>query len=204
VLAGGRAPHAFLRAGPGGAVIAVERFEPVRPDASVVVAQVAREPVGAAAAAATPPAASIEVLVERDDRLPAATAAAKLRRYDHMLSGWGTQAGRLARARSGLPVVVFLCRSRARARECARAADAVVVAGQAYAGEYPADWMYPGRNRILFAAERDAHEGCLDAYGLSALPPAVRRRAAGGDPHAQAAEPQLRPLPLQAGVAEVS
>ena len=40
---------------------------------------------------------------------------------------------------------------------------------RAYAGEYPFDWEYPGRERILFASERDMHEGLLHAYGVPRL-----------------------------------
>ena len=51
---------------------------------------------------------------------------------------------------------------------------------RAYAGEYPHDWEYPGRAAILFAAERDVHEGSLLAYGVQRLPPDVRASALGG------------------------
>lgn len=81
-------------------------------------------------------------------------------------------------------MVVFVCRDRARARESARRADAVLCACRAYAGEYPVDWEYPGREQIVFASERDVHEGVLYAYGVTRVPPAVRVRAAHGDPRA--------------------
>ncbi len=45
---------------------------------------------------------------------------------------------------------------------------------RAYAGEYPLDWEYPGRAGIVFASERDVHEGCLLAYGVPRLPREVR------------------------------
>ena len=80
--------------------------------------------------------------------------------------------------------MVFVCRDRARARECTRFADAALKACRAYAGEYPFDWEYPGRQSILFASERDMHEGLLRAYGVQLLPPAVRVMAAHGDPRA--------------------
>jgi hypothetical protein len=83
-----------------------------------------------------------------------------------------------------IPVVVFVCRDRARARACARSADATLRACRAYAGDYPFDWEYPARERIMFASERDAHEGILQAYGVPRLPPAVRVAAARGDPRA--------------------
>jgi hypothetical protein len=77
---------------------------------------------------------------------------------------------------------VFVCRDRPRARECARRADRVLTSCMAYAGEHPHDWEYPGRERIMFAAERDAHDGCLRAWGVPPLPPEVRVAATGGDP----------------------
>jgi hypothetical protein len=53
---------------------------------------------------------------------------------------------------------------------------------RAYAGEYPFDWEYPGRDRVRFVAERDVHEGLLGGYRVPPLPPDVRVSAAGEDP----------------------
>ena len=164
-LPGGRVPHDFLRTDSSGARIEVERFETVRPDASIVVPEPQAD------------LPAIELLVERDDRVSVGSAAAKLERYDHLLAGWSLCAARFARRGAPRPLVVFLCRDRPRARECARGADHVLVACRAYAGEHPHDWEYPGRAAILFAAERDIHEGLLLAYGVAALPPEVRAAA---------------------------
>ncbi|HEV3320680.1 MAG TPA: replication-relaxation family protein [Solirubrobacteraceae bacterium] len=179
-LPGGRAPHDFLRTDAAGVRVQVERFETVRPDASIELRGVC-------------------LLIERDDRLPVGPAAAKLERYDHLLAGWAVCTPRFA-GRSSIgrgarsPVAVFLCRDRPRARECARLADHVLCACRAYAGEHPRDWQYPGRAAILFAAERDAHEGMLCAYGVPRLPPAVRVADAGGDPRARGAACEEREL----------
>jgi hypothetical protein len=154
-LPGGRTPHGFLRTDPAGTRVEVERFETVRPDASIEVA-------------------GVELLIELDDRLPSGGGAAKLERYDHLLAGWVLAAPRFARRGAPQPLVVFLCRDRRRARECARRADHVLGACRAYAGEHPHDWEYPGRAAILFTAERDVHEGSLLAYGVPRLPPDVR------------------------------
>lgn len=163
-LPGGRTPHDFLRTSDSGARVEVKRFQSIRPDATL-------RPTGAC-----------ELLVEFDDRLPNGLGAAKLERYDHFIAGWSAHLGRYSRPGAELPLVVFVCRDRARARECARRADSVLTACRAYAGEYPADWEYPGRDRIVFAHERDAHEGVLYAWGVPRLPPDVRVAAAGGDP----------------------
>jgi hypothetical protein len=66
-------------------------------------------------------------------------------------------------------------------------ADALLGACRACPGEPPAQWEYPGRERIVFAAERDAHVGSLSAYAVTRLPPAVRAGVAGGDPNARLA-----------------
>jgi hypothetical protein len=71
----------------------------------------------------------------------------------------------------------------------------VLRACRAYAGEYPLDWEYPGRERILFVAERDVHEGLLYAYGVPRLPPNVRVSAAHGDPRAGEATVESRQIP---------
>jgi Replication-relaxation len=192
-LPGGRAPHDFLRTDSAGARVEVERFETVRPDASV---ELPPAPGGRAGAA------GMCLLVERDDRLSTRShqsAAAKLERYDHLLAGWSVCAPRFA-GRSPIgrgtprPLVVFLCRDRPRARECARRADHVLSACRAYAGEYPRDWEYPGRSAVVFASERDAHEGLLLAYGVPHLPPAVRAAVANGDPRAGEATCEPREL----------
>jgi hypothetical protein len=194
-LPGGRTPHNFLRTDPTGARIEVERFETVRPDASVEVS------IGGS---------GVCLLIELDDRLPSAGGAAKLERYEHLLAGWAVCAPRFAGrpspaggvSRNGRvgasPLVVFVCRDRPRARECARGADHVLGACRAYAGEYPRDWEYPGREHIVFASERDIHEGQTLAYGVPRLPPAVRAVEDPHDPSAGAATYEPRELLLGA------
>jgi hypothetical protein len=179
-LPGGRSPHEFLRTDPTGKRMPVERFETVRPDVTIELPG----RVGPA----------IDLLVELDDRLPTGRAAGKLERYDHLLAGWSVETTRYGRRLGAPPAVVFVCRDRARARECARSADAMLTACRAYAGEYPADWEYPGREGILFVAERDAHERLLRGYGVPRLPPDVRVSVADGDPRAREAAVEVREL----------
>jgi len=204
-LPGGRTPHDFLRTDATGETVEVESFDTVRPDVIVQVAAGSAERIGRAEREGVRAGSRVEtstgeergspesrtravdVLVELDDRLPVGGAAAKLERYDHFLSGWSVHLTRYGRRMDSVPLVVFVCRDRARARECARRADLVLRGCRAYAGEYPFDWDYPGRERILFAAERDIHEGLLRAYGVPSLPPEVRVVAAKGDPRASAA-----------------
>ena len=207
-LPGGRTPHDFLRTDSRGERVEVERFETVRPHASAELPSAAGGATGVA---------GVHLLIELDDRLCARSpqsAVAKLERYDHLLAGWSVCAprfagrpspagrvppiGRAGRAGPSL-LVVFLCRDRSRARECARRADHLLSACRAYAGEYPRDWEYPGRSAIVFASERDAHEGLLGAYGVPRLPPAVRAAAADGDPGAGEATVEARELLPGAG-----
>ncbi len=214
-LPGGRTPHDFLRTNQAGQRVELERFETIRPDGSLTLRRLSEDAAypGVAAEEGAGPASdgaardmsppAIDLLIERDDRLPVGAAAAKLERYDHFLAGWAGLTTRYGRRRQAEPLVVFLCRDRRRARECARSADAALVACRAYAGEYPFDWEYPGRARIVFVAERDAHEGDLRAYGVPSLPPEVRVAAAHGDPTVgeRSLEPRsaLRSVVAQAG-----
>ncbi|MCW3067580.1 MAG: hypothetical protein JWL67_205 [Solirubrobacterales bacterium] len=194
-LPGGRTPHDFLRTNADGERVEVDRFETVRPDAIVEVRCSASEPACAEQSVersgrpdipgtAVPADSLTDVLVEFDDRLHGAGATSKLERYDHFLAGWSAHTRRYGRRLDATPLVVFVCRDRPRARDCARAADSVLRACHAYAGEYPFDWEYPGRARIAFASERDMHEGLLHGYGVPRLPPDVRVVAAQGDPGA--------------------
>jgi hypothetical protein len=189
-LPGGRAPHDFLRTEPSGERIEPERFDTLRPDGAVTIAA-ASAPDGEGADSLP---SLTDVLVEVDDRLPEQGIAAKLERYDHFLSGWSVHTSRYGRRRQAMAHVVFVCRDRRRARECARLADPILGACRAYAGEYPFDWDYPGRSQILFAAERDVHEGLLVAYGVPKLPRDARMAAAHGDPRAGEASAEPRSI----------
>jgi hypothetical protein len=161
-LPAGYAAHDFLRTAANGERAEVDRFETVRPDATIGVG-------------------GVDALVERDDRLPPGAITAKLERYDHFLAGWALHTRRYGRRMEAAPVVVFVCRDRNRARQLARHADRVLAACRAYAGEYPCDWEYPGRAAVVFVAERDAHEGSLWGYAVPRLPPNVRVASAQGD-----------------------
>ena len=172
--AGGVA-HEFLRTAADGTRTEAERFETLRPHAIVE-------------------ADGFDVLIELERR-PAGAVAAKLERYDHFLSGWCLHTRRYGTRRDADPHVVFVCRDAAHARALARSADRVLCASRAYAGEYPDRWQYPGRARIVFAAEADIHRAIAAAYGVPHLPPDARVAARGGDPRAGAAAIQACSLP---------
>ena len=198
-LPGGRAPHEFLCTDATGVRVPVERFETVRPDATIELPG-HPEHIGIGASMRRPEGettrgGAIDLLVELDDRLPGGRAAGKLERYDHLLAGWSVHTKRYGRRRGVRPLVVFVCRDRARARECTRRADAVLTACRAYAGEYPADWEYSGREGVMFVAERDVYEGRLRGYRVPRLPPEVRVSIAHGDPRARESAAQPGELP---------
>jgi hypothetical protein len=183
-----------MRTDSEGRRVEVERFDSLRPDGLVEIdappADVGGVPGGQArhegSGAESGPRAhqlALDVIVERDDRL-AGPGVAKLERYEHFLTGWSAHTQRYGGRMRAAPLVVFICRDHVRARACARGADAVLSACRAYPGEYPFDWDYRAREQIVFVAERDMHESHTLAYGVPALPPAVRVAAAGGDPRA--------------------
>jgi Replication-relaxation len=191
-LPGGRTPHDFYRTDAAGEVVEVEYFETVRPNAIVELhgrRQCSTDEAGEADAARP---ATVDLLVEFDDRLASGAAAGKLERYDHFLTGWAVHTRRYGSRLEATPLLVFVCRDRTRARECARRADVVLRASRAYAGEYPFDWDYPSRESILFVSERDVHEGLSCAYGVPRLPPEVRVSAAHGDVRAGEAQAERR------------
>jgi hypothetical protein len=136
-----------------------------------------------------------DLFVELDRTFKPAKNVDKFERYDHMISGWCTLKDRYAKHCTAPPLVVFVCRDQANAKEFCRAADPVVTAGHAYGGEYANEWDYPGRRRMIFVAERDVHEARLAGYLLPSLPPEVRVAAADGDRSARACHPRQRPFP---------
>jgi Replication-relaxation len=176
-LPDGRAPHNFLRAEPDGSLVEVERFETVRPSLRLELAG-ARSASGSGGG---------DLLVELDDRCAALAWQAKLARYEHFLAGWSLHTHRYGR-QGVIPSVVFICRDRSRARECARQADGRLLASRAYAGEQPERWEHTGRQRIVFVAERDAHEGLLDGYAVPSSPPRLRAGADAAGSHEQLLE----------------
>jgi DNA-binding transcriptional ArsR family regulator len=192
LLPGGRAAHDFLRTDSTGSLVAVDRFDSLRPDAVVELDR-----------RLTQPGQPIDLLIECDDRLPDRGAVSKLERYDHFLTGWSVHTRRYGERLEAVPLAVFICRDRARARACARSADTILRASRAYAGEYPFDWEYQGRERTLFVAERDIHERLLLAYGIPRLSPEVRVAAAHGDRRAGEALLEQRSLLLPGEEADV-
>jgi len=78
----------------------------------------------------------IDLVVELDRTFKSARNIDRFERYDHMISGWCVPKDRYAKHCTAPPVVLFVCRDQANAKEFCRAADPVVTAGHAYGGEY--------------------------------------------------------------------
>jgi hypothetical protein len=174
-LPGGRVPHDFVRRSGIDRCVEVMRFETIRPDVTIELA-----------------GHRLDVMIEFEDRLAGDGGVALLHRYDHFLTGWSAHVSRYDERGRATPLVVFVCRDRSRAIHFSGLADRALVACRAYPGEYPHDWDYSGRSRILFASERDAHEGLMRAYGVPRVPPAVRIARGGADPGAGECPAELR------------
>jgi hypothetical protein len=152
----------FLHGGSSGERRVVETFAVVRPDAVVELHLEEPRP------------ANLDLLVVRERR----GDPGWLERYDHLVSGWWRSVPRYARVGCA-PLVVVLCADAARAEELARSADPLLSATLARIGDDPGTWERPGRARIHFAAEIDAHAGRLSALRVPELPPELR--ASGSD-----------------------
>jgi hypothetical protein len=157
-LPGGLVAHDFLRTTAAGSRIEPDRFETIRPDLTLSL-RLPRD---------------LDLLVDFDDRISGAAWVNRVERYDHFLAGWSQLTPRHGPRGAAVPAVVFVCRDRRRARECAERADLLLSACRAYAGDYPHNWDYAGRKQMVFAAERDAHEGNCWAWGVPVLPSHVR------------------------------
>jgi hypothetical protein len=179
-LPGGRTPHGFLRSDQGRrARVPVTRFEALEPDATVELRiQSGRQLF------------HTDLFVEMDRTFKPSKNISKFERYDHLITGWARHKDRYAKYLNTLPLVMFVCRDEDSASEFCRAADPVVTACHSYAGEYPGEWDYAGRERMFFVAERAIHEARLDAYAMPRLPPEVRVAQADGDRRAAGCQPR--------------
>ncbi|HEX4110245.1 MAG TPA: replication-relaxation family protein [Solirubrobacteraceae bacterium] len=152
----GRVAHDFLRSDRDGRRGPARTFETVRPDCLVRAARAEKD--------------GPELMVELDLRSASRFAAARLERYDHLLTGWWS----LRHPARRRPNVVFVLRDRGDALRVCALADRVVGACMAYPGEHPRDWEYPGRAAMSFCAEEDVHHGTARSWQIRRLPPSLR------------------------------
>jgi hypothetical protein len=138
----------------------LRRFAPVVPDATLTL--LSRRS-----------GSEVDVMVELDRTRRPTTNLDKLRRFDAFFTAWWRLADRY-RGAGGCPMVVFVCPGEDEAMSLMRAADGEVTGRHAIPGDRPETWPVPGRERMLFAAELDVHEGSTRAWMLPRLPPAER------------------------------
>jgi hypothetical protein len=140
-----------------------EQFERVWPDATVTM-DMPRH------------GRTFDLMIELDRTDRPAKNFDKFRRYDAFITGWWRRVERY-RKMGEQPAAVFVCTDEAHALAFMRASDREVTGRLARPGTPDHTWPYPGRERILFVAERDVHDGSLRAWKLPAEPTAVARRA---------------------------
>lgn len=98
----------------------------------------------------------------------------KFLRYDGFLTLWWSQS-RFGR-RAAPPFVLFVCQDTEQRDLFIDAADRKVIGHRWHPDAAPEDYHYVGRQRMLFAAEIDAHVGSVEARRMPAFPPGHRAR----------------------------
>ncbi len=107
----------------------------------------------------------VDLLVELDRTRRPVKNLDKLRRYDALITGWWRLHERL-QTMAEPPAVVFVCTDERQAMGLMDAADREVTGCLVNPGTAPSSWRCPGRERMLFVAERDIHEGAGRAWML--------------------------------------
>ena len=183
-LPGGRTPHGFLRTDRGRRRVAVEEFAAIEPDLTIELRLREAEQI-----------VVTDLFVELDRTFKPAKNIDKFERYDHMISGWCTLKDRYAKHCTPLPWSSSSAATRPTPRSSAAPPIRSSPPAHAYGGEYASEWDYPGRERMVFVAERDVHDGALSPgtrcrrcrpRSASRRPTATAQRAA--------CHPRRRPL----------
>jgi hypothetical protein len=99
----------------------------------------------------------------------------KFLRYDALITAWWRHVPRY-KAMGEPPAAVFICADEAHAMSFMQAADRHVTGRLALPGTPETSWPHPGRERMLFVAERDIHEGSQRAWKLPREPPHLSGR----------------------------
>ncbi len=145
-----------------------ERLEPVSPDACVELRL----------AGGQKERTRRDLMVELHRTRNGSHIEDRLRAHDMFVSGWGRLLRRY-RTLGAPPLVVFVCEDERSLLDLVKSADDVLTTRIAKAGTPELDWPFPGRRSILFAVERDIHEGSLRAIALPEHPPELRVRLQG-------------------------
>lgn len=136
----------------------LETFAPVIPDATLMLEL-------------DEGARRFELLIELDRTARPTKNVDKLRRYDALLTAWWRGAERYRGAEEP-PAVVFVCADEQHVMNLMRAADDEVTGRHSKFDGHPEGWPSPGRQRMLFAAERAVHQEHLRAWMLPPHPQA--------------------------------
>jgi hypothetical protein len=110
-----------------------------------------------------------ELMIELDRTRRPAKNFDKFHRYDALLTAWWRRLDRYRRMGEA-PAVVFVCADEEHVKSFMRAADSEITGRLARPGTPEPSWPFPGRERVLFVVERDAHEGSLRAWKLPVAP----------------------------------
>jgi hypothetical protein len=108
---------------------------------------------------------AFDLMIELDRTRRPVKNLDKLRRYDALITGWWRLHERL-QEREEPPAVVFVCTDEHQTMALMDAADREVTACLSNPGDAPGSWRYPGRERMLFVAEQEIHEGAGHAWML--------------------------------------
>lgn len=147
--------------------LALEEFEPVKPDLRVEL--------DLSMAGQT---RKVDLLIEMDRTGRASSNADKFKRYDAMLNGWALSTARY-KALGEAPVAIFVVEDDEKARQFLALADRLMTGRIVTWGKDEADWPHYGRKRLFVVAERDVHMGTLRALRLPEHPPKLRRKLGG-------------------------
>jgi hypothetical protein len=122
----------------------------------------------------------VDLMVDLDRSRGFEATQQRLIAYDGLISGW---ARTLTRYRNGdvTPMVVFISQDERSLLTLLKIADTALTTRIAKAGTDEMTWPHPGRRGILFAVERDVHDGSLRALALPEQPPELRVRDGGPD-----------------------
>jgi hypothetical protein len=122
----------------------------------------------------------VDLMIDLDRSRGFEATQQRLIAYDGLISGWGRM---LSRYRKGdaTPMVVFVSDDERGQLTLLKIADSALTTRIAKAGTDELSWPHPGRRGILFAVERDIHEGSLRALALPEHPPDLRAKAGGPD-----------------------
>jgi hypothetical protein len=120
----------------------------------------------------------VDLLIDLDRSRGFEATQQRLVAYDGFISGWGRM---LSRYRKGdvIPMVVFVSEDERGLLRLLKIADSAVTTRIAKAGTDQLSWPHPGRRGILFAVERDIHDGSLRALALPEQPPELRVQVGG-------------------------